>query len=155
MFLVGVVAAIWATERLLEGLVGLARLTALSTFAIGAVLSGFEAENVAVGLAAGAGDAPEVALGTVFGGATFLVCVALGLAGVLYPLEVELPRGVLVLLAAAPVAAGLGVLGDRTPRLAGVVLLALFGAAMAYLVPASRLGYHAIYAKIPRLKARW
>src|SRR5438128_12479514 len=82
LFVVGVVLAIWATERLLEGLVGLARAVSLSTFAIGALLSGFEAENVAVGLAAGAGDASDVALGTVFGGATFLVCVALGLAGV-------------------------------------------------------------------------
>src|SRR2546428_12846643 len=83
LFLVGVVLAVWATERLLEGLVGLARAVRLSTFAVGAVLSGFEAENVAVGLAAGAGGAPEGALGPVFGGAGLLVCVALGLAGVL------------------------------------------------------------------------
>ena len=52
LFVVGVLLAIWATERLLEGLVGLARAVSLSTFAIGAILSGFEAENVAVGLAA-------------------------------------------------------------------------------------------------------
>src|SRR5213593_236147 len=115
MFLIGVVLAVWATERLLEGLVGLARAVRLSTFAIGAILSGFEAENVAVGLAAGAAEAPDVALGTVFGGAIFLVCVAL-----------------------APVVAGLGVLGDRTGRLAGVVLLLAFAAAIAYLLVASR-----------------
>src|SRR5207244_6962317 len=113
LFVVGVVLAIWATERLLEGLVGLARAVSLSTFAIGALLSGFEAENVAVGLAAGAGDASDVALGTVFGGATFLVCVALGVAGVLYPLRVELPRGVLATFAAAPLVAGLALLGAR------------------------------------------
>ena len=138
VFAVGVVLAVWATERLLEGLVGLARAASLSAFAVGALLSGFEAENVAVGLAAGVDAAPEVALGTVFGGATFLVCVALGLGGVLYPLRVELPRGVLLVFAATPVAAGLAVLGGRTPRLAGLVLLALFAAAMAYLVLASR-----------------
>ena len=35
-------------------------------------------------------------MGTVFGGAIFLVCVALGLGAVLYPLRVRLPRGFLV-----------------------------------------------------------
>lgn len=53
LFAIGVVAVIWATERLLEGLVGLARLLRVSIFAIAAILSGFEAENVAVGLADG------------------------------------------------------------------------------------------------------
>jgi cation:H+ antiporter len=138
VFVLGVILAIWATERLLEGLVGLARAVSLSTFAVGALLSGFEAENIAVGLAAGAGNAPNVALGTVFGGAMFLVCVALGVAGLLYPLHVNLPRGVLVSFAIAPLLAGLAVLGDRTPRLAGVALLVIFTGLMAYLVIAAR-----------------
>jgi cation:H+ antiporter len=138
LFVVGVVLAVWATERLLEGMVGLARAVRLSTFAVGALLSGFEAENVAVGLAAGAANAPHVALGTVFGGAMFLVCVALGLGGVLYPLRVDLPRGVLAGFALAPIVAGIALVGERTPRWAGVVLLVVFGALMAYLVNAAR-----------------
>src|SRR5437764_12806833 len=103
MFLAGVALAIWATERLLDGLVGLAQLTTLSTFAVGAVLSGFEAENVAVGLAAalGGGGGAPIALGTVFGGATFLICVALGLGALLFPLTVRLPAGFLAVLAIA------------------------------------------------------
>src|SRR5262245_49713297 len=99
LFLFGPVIAIWATDRLLAGLVGLARLPALSTFAIGAALSGFEAENVAVGLAAALGGGAPIALGTVFGGATFLVGVALGLGALFYPMRVRLPRGFLVVLA--------------------------------------------------------
>src|SRR5207302_7524048 len=87
---------------------------------------------------AGAGSAPNVALGTVFGGAMFLVCVALGVGGVLYPLHVSLPRGVVVSFAAAPMIAGLAVLGDRTPRLAGLALLVVFGGLMAYLMIAAR-----------------
>lgn len=137
-FVLGVVAAVWATERLLGGLVGLSRAARISTFAIGALLSGFEAENVAVGLAAGAGNAPNVALGTSFGGAIFLVCVALGLGGVLYPLRVSLPRGVLVVFAVSPILAGVALLGDRTPRLAGAALLVLFAGLMGYLVLAAR-----------------
>ena len=47
LFVVGVVVLVWSTERLLDGLVGLAGLLRVSAFAIAAVLSGFETENVA------------------------------------------------------------------------------------------------------------
>src|SRR5919112_4024271 len=122
LFVVGIVVVIWATDRLLEGLIGLAGLLRVSTFAIAAILSGFEAENVAVGLAAARREAAELALGTVFGGAIFLVCVALGLGAVFYPLRVTLPRGFLVLMAACPLKVGLGLLGGTTSRLAGAAL---------------------------------
>jgi cation:H+ antiporter len=138
MFLVGAILAVWATDRLLEGMVGLAGAVRLSTFAVGAVLSGFEAENVAVGVAAAASNAPVIALGTVFGGAMFLVCVALGLGAVLYPLQVRLPHGLLATMAAAPLAAGLAVVSDPSPRFVGVVLVAAFIVFMGYLVSASR-----------------
>jgi cation:H+ antiporter len=138
LFTIGVVAVIWATERLLEGLVGLARLLRVSAFAIAAILSGFEAENVAVGLAAARRGADEVALGTVFGGAIFLVCVALGVGALLYPLRVRLPRGFLILMAICPVLVGVGLVGGRTSRPGGVVLLLAFAAAILYLVRASK-----------------
>ena len=57
LFLAGAALAVWATERLLEGLVSVATALRLSAFAVGAVLSGFEAENIAVGLAAGGNKA--------------------------------------------------------------------------------------------------
>src|SRR5712691_1855920 len=62
LFVIGVVLAVWATERLLEGLVGVSVALRLSAFAVGAVLSGFEDENIAVGLAAGARGTAPVAL---------------------------------------------------------------------------------------------
>jgi cation:H+ antiporter len=130
----GVVVVVWATERLLEGLVGLAALLRVSAFAVAAILSGFEAENVAVGLAAARRGAEEVALGTVFGGAIFLVCVG----AVLYPLRVRLPRGFLVLMATCPLLVGVGLVGGATARPAGVVLLLAFATAILYLVRASR-----------------
>jgi cation:H+ antiporter len=138
LFVVGVVLAVWATERLLEGLVGLSLFLRISAFVVGAVLSGLEAENVAVGLAAGSRGVGSVALGTVFGGTVFLVCVALGLGALLFPLEIKLPRSVIVLFAATPLLVGLSLLGPVTPRWSGVVLLVAFGAAMAYIVHVSR-----------------
>lgn len=138
LFGIGVVLAVWATERLLEGLVGLSMALRFSAFAIGAVLSGFEAENVAVGLAAGSKGVSPVALGTVFGGATFLVCVALGLGAFFFPLEVRLPRGILLLFAACPLLPGVALFAPVTPRWSGAVLLLAFLAAMAYIIRVSR-----------------
>lgn len=138
LFVIGALLAVFATERLVEGLVSLAFLLRLSAFAVGALLSGFEAENIAVGLAAGGRGVAEVSLGTVFGGAIFLVCVALGLASLLFPLEVQLPRGVLAIFAASPLLAGLPLLFPITPRWTGVILLLAFAGAMLYLVRISR-----------------
>ncbi len=129
---------IWATERLLEGMVGLASLLRLAPFAIAGIFSGLEAENVAVGVVAAHAGAADIALGTVFGGGIFVVCVALGLGAVLFPLRVDLPRGVVLVLAASPLVAGLALIGDRTSRVAGAVLLVAFGLALGYLVKASR-----------------
>jgi cation:H+ antiporter len=138
LFVAGAVLAVFATERLLEGLVSLAHWLRFSAFAIGAVLSGLEAENIAVGLAAGSKGADAVSLGTVFGGAIFLVSVALGLAALLFPLEARLPRGFLVLFAVSPLLAGLTLLDPVMPRWSGLILLLAFVGAMVYLVRASR-----------------
>ncbi len=138
LFLAGILLAVWATERLLEGLVGLSLALHFSAFAVGAVLSGFEAENVAVGLAAGGTGTASVALGTVFGGAIFLVCVALGLGSLFFPLKVNLPRGILLLFAVSPLLPGLALFTPVMPRWCGVILLLAFLAAMAYLLRSSR-----------------
>lgn len=138
LFVVGVLLAVWATERLLEGLISLSMALRLSAFAVGAVLSGFEAENIAVGLAAGSQGTASVALGTVFGGAIFLICVALGVGALLFPLTVKLPRGFLLVFAASPILAGLSLIAPVTPRWSGIVLLVAFFAAIFYLVRASR-----------------
>lgn len=65
LFLVGALLIVWATERLLKGLVSLATARRLSAFAVGAGLSAFEAENIAVGLAAIGDKAASGALGSV------------------------------------------------------------------------------------------
>jgi len=137
-FLLGVVVVVWSTDRLLAGMVGLAGLLRLAPFAIAGIFSGLEAENVAVGLVAAHGGVPDLALGTVFGGGVFIVCVALGLGAVLFPLRVRLPAGVLAAFAVTPVLAGLALIGDTTSRAAGIVLLAAFAVGLGYLVVASR-----------------
>jgi len=138
VFAGGVVLVVLATQRLLDGLVGIATIARLAPFAVSAVLSGMEAENIAVGLAAGGRGAADVALGTVFGGSIFVVGVALGAGAMVAPLRVTLPRGVLVLFAATPLFAGLPLIAATTPRWTGAVLLVLFAASMAYVLRVSR-----------------
>ena len=137
-FLLGVVVVVWSTERLLDGMVGLATLLRAAPFVIAGIFSGLEAENVAVGVVAARAYHTEIALGTVFGGGSFIVCVALGLGAVLFPLRVRLPHGVLLMFAATPVLAGVALIGARTALAAGVLLLVAFAASMWYLVRASR-----------------
>ncbi len=138
MFGVGAALAIWSAERLVSGLVGLAGALRLSAFVVGVVLSGLEAENVAVGLASRSSGASSIALGSAFGGATFLVCVALGVGAALYPMRVRLPKGFLIVFFLAPVLSGVAVMSDSTPRWSGVLLLAVFATSMVYLVQTSR-----------------
>ena len=137
-FLLGVVVVVWSTGRLLAGMVGLAALLRLAPFAVAGIFSGLEAENVAVGLVAAHGGVPDLALGTAFGGGTFIVCVALGLGALLFPLRVRLPTGVLAAFACTPVLAGLAIVGQTTSRVAGIVLLAAFTLGLGYVVIASR-----------------
>jgi len=138
VFAGGVVLVVLATERLLEGLVGMATILRVAPFAVSAVVSGMEAENAAVGLAAGSRGAAEVALGTVFGGSIFVVCMALGAGALIVPLRVRLPRSVLALVAVAPLLAGLPLIAGVTPRWTGAVLLLLFALLMIHLLRASR-----------------
>lgn len=137
-FFGGAVLVVLATERLLEGLVGISQATRVAPFVVSAILSGLEAENVAVGIAAGHEGSGEIALGTAFGGATFLVCMALGIGAMLAPLRARLPRGVLLLLVGAVLVSGIGLIGKTTPRWSGAVLLVIFAGGMAYVVRASR-----------------
>ncbi len=137
-FVAGIVVVVATTERLLGGLVGIADAAHVAPFVASTIISGMEAENVAVGLAAGARGASDVALGTAYGGAIVLLCWALGAGALIVPLRVRVPRGVVLLVPAAALLAGLPILFPLTPRWAGLVLLAAFGLAVVYVVRASR-----------------
>ena len=138
VFGVGVGIVVVATEQLLAGLVGVAAALRVAPFVAAVVLSGLEAENVADGLAAGGRGDSDVALGTAFGGAIFVLCIALGVGALIAPLRVHLPRGVVLLVPAAALLAGLPIAFDVTPRWTGVVLLGAFGLAMGVLIRAAR-----------------
>ncbi len=137
-FLGGAALVIAATGALVKGLVGVSRALRIAPFVASALLSGLEAENIAVGLAAGHAGLAEVALGTAYGGAIFMLTVALGLGVLVAPLEIKLPAPMPWLLPGAAVLAGLPLARTTTPRWAGVLLLAAFALAAVYLVSAAK-----------------
>lgn len=133
---IGLVVA--GAEALLDGLLGAARGLRISAFALTALLSGFELENLGAGIAANAKGLPGAAAGTVLGGTTFLALGVAGATGLIAPVRAELPRAVLAWTAAAPVPLlGLSLDGELS-RFDGAVLLAWFALAMAGLARAGR-----------------
>jgi cation:H+ antiporter len=67
-----------------------------------------------------------------------LICIALGVGSLLFPLDVRLPRAFLLVFAASPVLSGLALVSSATPRWTGALLVVAFAGAMVYLVSASR-----------------
>ena len=82
------------------------------------------------------------------------VCVALGVGAALYPMQVRLPKGFLIIFFLAPVVAGVAVLSANTPRWAGVLLLGEFAMSTVYLVRTSRKAdFLAVSPEIEELEA--
>jgi len=94
------------------------------------LLSGFELENLAAGIAANAHDLPGAAAGTFLGGTTFLALAVAGIAALLSPMQARLPSAVLGWTAAAPVPLLVLSLDDRLSRVDGALLLAWFAIAL-------------------------
>jgi len=87
----GLALVVWGAERFTDGAIHVAARVAMSTFFVGAVVSGFEPENLASGAAAALGGLPQIALGTVIGSTIFLLTGALGLALLVAPMAVRVP----------------------------------------------------------------
>jgi cation:H+ antiporter len=127
----GVVLVVAGAELFFEGLLAAAARLGVSAFALTALVSGFELENVAAGIAANVKGLENAAAGTFLGGTTFLALAVAGLGAVVAPLRAQLPRAVLAWTAAAPVPLLLVALDGEVSRPDGGLLLAWFALAMA------------------------
>ncbi len=122
---VGLVLILWGAERFTDGAIRTAMRFALSPFFVGAVVSGFEPENLITGMAAAAGGLPQIALGTAIGSAVFLLTGALGLALLLVPMAVRIPRaGPLAMLAILALFTGVTLRRGTVGRPDGALLAA-------------------------------
>ncbi len=113
-FLSGVGLVLWGAERFTDGAVRTAALFALSPFFVGTVVSGFEPENLATGVAAALGGLSQVALGTVIGATIFMLTAGLGVALLIVPMEVNIPKAGVVAMWASLVPAAIALWNDGT-----------------------------------------
>jgi len=126
LFLVGVVVVVVSVETFIEAVAEGALALGVSGFFLTVVLAGTDLENVILGIAAAYDQLPDLALGTVFGEALFILGAAVGLAGVLVPFETDVPRNYLGLMLLAPfLFFGLALDGTLS-QFDGVVLTATF-----------------------------
>jgi cation:H+ antiporter len=126
----GIVLVVAGAELFFDGLLAAAARFGVSAFLLTVVVSGFELENLAAGIAANAKGLPDAAAGTFLGGTTFLALAVAGLGAVFAPLRAQMPAGVLLWTAVAPLPLlGLALDGDLS-RLDGGILVAWFGLAM-------------------------
>ncbi|MFB6140915.1 MAG: sodium:calcium antiporter [Halosimplex sp.] len=102
VFLLGIGLVIWSVEAFVEHVAATAVGLGVSTFFLTVVLAGTDLENAVLGGAAVLGRLPDVGLGTVFGEAVFILCLAVGLGGILVPFEVSTPPRYLALTAVSP-----------------------------------------------------
>jgi cation:H+ antiporter len=126
LFLVGVVVVVVSVETFIEAVAEGALALGVSGFFLTVVLAGTDLENVVLGIAAAYDQLPDLALGTVFGEALFILGAAVGLAGVLVPFETDVPRNYLGLMLLAPfLFFGLALDGTLS-QFDGIVLTATF-----------------------------
>ncbi|MFB6102230.1 MAG: sodium:calcium antiporter [Haloplanus sp.] len=126
LFLVGVAVVIVSVETFIEAVAEGALALGVSGFFLTVVLAGTDLENVILGMAAAVGDLPDLALGTVFGEALFILGAAVGIAGVLVPFETDVPRNYLALTLLAPFLFFALALDGTLSRLDGAILTATF-----------------------------
>ena len=135
VFLVGVGIVVVSVEEFVEHVAATAVGLGLSTFFLTVVLAGTDLENAILGGAAVLGELPDVGLGTVFGEAVFILCLALGLGGVLVPFEIRTPPRYLALTGVSPALLLVASLDGTLSRLDGALLTVAF-------LPAVYLLYH-------------
>ena len=138
MLAAGLVLVVGGAELFFDGLLASATRLRVSAFVLTVVVSGFELENLAAGIAANAKGLPNVAAGTFLGGTTFLALGVTGAAALVAPIRTQLPVTAAVWTAAAPVPLFLLALDGTISRLDGGVLLAWFGLALAGLAWSGR-----------------
>jgi cation:H+ antiporter len=126
----GVVLVVFGAELFFDGILEAAARLSVSAFALTVVVSGFELENVAAGVAAAAAGLDDAAAGTFLGGTTFLALAVTGFGALVAPLEAGLPPAVLVWTATAPAPLLVLSLDGEISRLDGAVLLIWFALAM-------------------------
>jgi cation:H+ antiporter len=138
LLVVGLALVVGGAELFFDGLLATAARLRLAAFVLTVVVSGFELENLAAGVAANLKGLGNAAAGTFLGGTTFLALGVTGLGALLAPVRAQLPVAVLLWAASAPLPLlALGI-DDNLSRLDGLILLVWSVIAIAGIAYAGR-----------------
>lgn len=139
LFLAGGIAlVVGGAELFFDGLLAVASRLGVSAFVLTVVVSGFELENLAAGIAADLKGLPNAAAGTFLGGTTFLALAVSGLAAAVRPIRASLPPATLTWTAAAPFPLLALGLDGRLSRLDGAALVLWFVVAIVGIARSGR-----------------
>lgn len=130
MLAAGLVLVVAGAELFFEGILSAAGRLGVSAFALTVVVSGFEVENLAAGIAADLNGLPNAAAGTFLGGTTFLALAVAGCGALIAPLRAQLPTAALLWTAVAPLPLLAFGLDGTLSRLEGTALVVWFGVAL-------------------------
>jgi Ca2+/Na+ antiporter len=126
----GLVLVVAGAELFFDGVLAAAQRLHVSPFVVTAVLSGFELENLAAGIAADLKGLPGAAAGTFLGGTTFLALGVAGVSGLIAPIRARLPTAVLVWAAVAPAPLAALSIDGRLSSADGALLVVWFAVAL-------------------------
>lgn len=127
---VGIAVVVGGAEVFFDGVLSTAARLGVSAFVLTVVISGFEFENLAAGIAANAKGLGGAAAGTFLGGTTFLALAVSSVGALIAPSRQRLPGAVLAWTAAAPLPLAALAADGRLSRLDGAVLIVWFGVAL-------------------------
>jgi cation:H+ antiporter len=124
VFAGGVALVLNGAELFFAAVIASAARLEFSPFALTVLVSGFELENLAAGIAADAKGLRAAAAGTFLGGTTFLALAVAGLGGLVVPMRAALPRAALAWTVSAPLPLVALALDGELSRLDGALLVA-------------------------------
>jgi cation:H+ antiporter len=134
--IVGLAVLVWSADKFVDGAVGVAEFCGMSTLLIGMVIVGFgtSAPELTVSTISAAQGNPELALGNAYGSNIANIALILGATALISPILMQrsVLRGDLPILLAVSVLSIILVWDGSVARWNGILLLAVFAAAMAY-----------------------
>ena len=134
--IVGLAVLVWSADKFVDGAVGIAEFCGMSTLLIGMVIVGFgtSAPELTVSAISASQGNPELALGNAYGSNIANIALILGATALISPILMQrsVLRGDLPILLAVSVLSIILVWDGSVARWNGILLLAVFAAAMAY-----------------------
>jgi cation:H+ antiporter len=126
----GIALIVAGAEAFFRGLLATAKHIRVSALFLTVLVSGFELENVAAGIAANLAGFPGAAAGTFLGGTTFITLAVAGTGAIIAPITVRLPPAFLAVTALSGLPVVLLGWDRELSRFDGLLLIAWFALAM-------------------------